>query len=84
VGHVVNTHSHEDHIGANAQIAHHHGVSIAAHPLGLPVMAAPHLFQPLKPYQRLLWGYPKAAKGETVGETVETEKYNFKVILHFR
>jgi glyoxylase-like metal-dependent hydrolase (beta-lactamase superfamily II) len=77
---VVNTHSHEDHIGANAALQEKRGARILAHPLALPVLADPRGNQPLQPYQRIFWGYPKPSEGRPIGEMVETERYRFQVI----
>jgi glyoxylase-like metal-dependent hydrolase (beta-lactamase superfamily II) len=77
---VVNTHSHEDHIGANAALQEKRGAKILAHPLALPVLADPRSNQALQPYRRIFWGYPKPSQGQPVGETVETEHYRFRVI----
>jgi glyoxylase-like metal-dependent hydrolase (beta-lactamase superfamily II) len=58
---LVNTHRHEDHIGANASLMRAHpGLEILAHPLALPILAEPRSLQPLQPYRRLLWGWPEA------------------------
>lgn len=77
---VVNTHSHEDHIGANAVLQEERSAEILAHPLALPVLADPHSNQPLQPYRRIFWGYPRPSEGQPIGETVETEHYRFQVI----
>jgi glyoxylase-like metal-dependent hydrolase (beta-lactamase superfamily II) len=79
VAQVVNTHSHEDHIGANAAVAAMKGCKILAHPLALPILANPKL-QPLQPYRRLFWGSPRPSQGEAVGEVVRTERFCFQVI----
>jgi glyoxylase-like metal-dependent hydrolase (beta-lactamase superfamily II) len=80
---IVNTHSHEDHIGANGPLQRgREGLEILAHPLALPVLADPHGTQPLQFYRRLLWGWPEASKGQPIsdGAVVETEHYSFQVI----
>jgi len=77
---VVNTHSHEDHIGANAALQEKRSAEIVAHPLALPVLANPRDNQPLQPYRRIFWGYPRPSEGQPIGETVETEHYRFQVI----
>ena len=77
---IVNTHSHEDHIAGNAAIQLRDGATIQAHPLALPVLAEPGKRQPLRPYQRVLWGYPEPSKGSPLGETVEQNGLRFKVI----
>jgi glyoxylase-like metal-dependent hydrolase (beta-lactamase superfamily II) len=79
VAQVVNTHSHEDHIGANAGVAAAHGCKIEAHPLALPILANPKL-QPLQPYRRLFWGWPRPSQGEAIGEEVRTEHFCLQVI----
>lgn len=77
---IVNTHSHEDHIGANAALQEKRGIKILAHPLALPVLADPRGNQPLQPYRRIFWGYPRSSEGQSIGEMVETEHYRFQVI----
>lgn len=80
---ILNTHTHEDHIGANGPLQHmHFGLNILAHPLALPVLAEPRARQPLHPYRRVMWGWPEPSKGEPVadGETIRTENFSFRVI----
>jgi glyoxylase-like metal-dependent hydrolase (beta-lactamase superfamily II) len=79
VDQVVNTHSHEDHIGANATVQEMFRCPILAHPDALPILEDPRL-QPLQLYRRLFWGWPKPSQGEPIGECVETEHYRFQVI----
>ncbi len=76
---VVNTHSHEDHIGANAGVQATFGCPILAHPAALPILENPRL-QPLQPYRLLFWGRPRPSHGEPVGERVETGRFCFQVI----
>ncbi|MFQ6001895.1 MAG: MBL fold metallo-hydrolase, partial [Anaerolineae bacterium] len=54
---IVNTHSHEDHIGGNALLREKFGVEILAHPLALPFLADPKRLH-LQLYRRLIWGSP--------------------------
>lgn len=80
---IVNTHSHEDHIGANGPLQRgREGLEILAHPLALPVLADPRGTQPLQLYRRLLWGWPAPSKGQPIsdGAVIETEHYSFQVI----
>jgi len=79
VSQVVNTHSHEDHIGANAAIQEVTGCAIQAHPQALPILEQPSR-QPLQPYRRLYWGRPKPSRGQAVGESVDTERFHFQVL----
>jgi glyoxylase-like metal-dependent hydrolase (beta-lactamase superfamily II) len=80
VAHIVNTHSHEDHIGANAAVARHFGAEVLAFPSCLPVLADPKERQPLKPYRHFLWGCPDASQGQAIGDRFETENHLFHVI----
>jgi glyoxylase-like metal-dependent hydrolase (beta-lactamase superfamily II) len=80
---IVNTHTHEDHIGANGLLQHQRdGLEILAHPLALPVLANPRGAQPLHRYRRVMWGWPDPSQGHAVsdGEVITTEHYCFQVI----
>jgi glyoxylase-like metal-dependent hydrolase (beta-lactamase superfamily II) len=76
---VVNTHSHEDHVAGNRALQEQFGAQILAHPDALPVLAHPRDIY-LRPYQRVMWGYPEPSAAEPVPEFVETERYRFQVI----
>lgn len=77
---IVNTHSHEDHIGANAALQRRSGAVISVHPSGMQVLAEPREEKHLRPYQRVMWGYPEPSQGTPVGEEIETGKYRFRII----
>ncbi len=80
---LVNTHSHEDHIGANGMLqAHFPGLQICAHPQTLPVLADPQNRQPLQFYRRVFWGLPRPSKarGLEEGEEIEVDGYRFQAI----
>ena len=80
---IVNTHTHEDHIGANGPLQRERaGLPVRAHPLAVPVLADPHRVQPLHPYRRLLWGWPEPSQGQGVtdGEAIETGRYRLEVV----
>jgi glyoxylase-like metal-dependent hydrolase (beta-lactamase superfamily II) len=80
---IVNTHTHEDHIGANgvlqSQIA---DVQVLAHPLALPILANPRDEQPLQLYRRIMWGWPEPSQARPLadGDVIETERYRFQVL----
>lgn len=80
---IVNTHSHEDHIGANGllqrQRAH---LEILAHPLAIPVLADPRGQQPLHPYRRLFWGWPEPSNAQPLAdeEWIETDNFRFQAL----
>lgn len=76
---LVNTHSHEDHIGANAGVQARFQCPIQAHPAALPILADPKR-QPLQFYRRLFWGWPQPSQGEPVDQWLETPHFCFRVI----
>jgi glyoxylase-like metal-dependent hydrolase (beta-lactamase superfamily II) len=81
--HLVNTHTHEDHIGGNGPLQQMNaGLKILAHPLALPVLTAPRERQPLHPYRRLMWGWPEPSQGEGIsdGKVIRTQNFGFQVI----
>jgi glyoxylase-like metal-dependent hydrolase (beta-lactamase superfamily II) len=80
---ITNTHTHEDHIGANGLLQRRQaGLPVLAHPLALPNLADPRHTQPLHPYRQLFWGWPEPSLGRplTNGEQIETNHYCFEVI----
>lgn len=81
---IINTHSHEDHIGANGILQQQRQpLEVLAHPLALPVLAKPRENQPLQLYRRLLWGWPEPSEGRAVqdGEEVQTRHHCFQMIF---
>lgn len=80
---IVNTHSHEDHIGANGCLQRNReGLEIRAHPLAAPVLADPRGEQPLHPYRRFMWGWPEPSQALPIsaGEVIMTERLRFQAI----
>lgn len=74
---VVNTHHHEDHIGANSIIRQQLGPGIYAHLLALPLI---NKQLPLREYQETVWGYPELSTGQAVPERIITTNYIFEVL----
>lgn len=74
---VVNTHYHEDHVGADRLIMDRFGVPVYAHRDSVPrIGEVPRL----NPYQEFVWDYPEPATVSTLGDTIVTERFNFEVI----
>jgi glyoxylase-like metal-dependent hydrolase (beta-lactamase superfamily II) len=81
---IVNTHSHEDHIGANALLKSvKNSVGIFAHPAALPILADPRTYQPLQAYRRWFWGWPDRSTAQSLeqGSVIETDRYSFEVLF---
>jgi glyoxylase-like metal-dependent hydrolase (beta-lactamase superfamily II) len=84
VTHLVNTHTHEDHIGGNEAVVRlNPNVEIIAHPLALRVLRDPRREQPLHPYRHLIWGMPQPsdARAAADGEMIETAHHRFQVVF---
>ena len=80
---LVNTHCHEDHIGANGILQREHPqMGILAHPLALPVLADPKREQPQQFYRLIFWGRPEPSRGRALpdGKIIHTDHYQFQVI----
>jgi len=80
---IVNTHSHEDHIGANGLLQRQRAdLEILAHPLAIPVLSDPRGRQPLHPYRKLYWGWPEPSHANPLsdGTWVETKNFRFQVL----
>lgn len=76
---IVNTHAHEDHMGANAVLQKGRRVPIFAHENALPVLSDPGKLS-LLPYQKLFFGEPAPSTGKPIGDSIRTERHLFKVI----
>jgi glyoxylase-like metal-dependent hydrolase (beta-lactamase superfamily II) len=73
----VNTHHHEDHVGANQAVKDKFGIEIFAHPESVPIIAkAPDL----PPYRLNYWGRREPCEVLPLGERVETPHHLFEVI----
>lgn len=80
---ILNTHTHEDHIGANGLLQQQRGLRIYAHPLALPVLADPRHAQPLHPYRRLFWGWPTPCSAQALqdSQVFESGAYRLRVLF---
>ncbi|MGQ9723732.1 MAG: MBL fold metallo-hydrolase [Candidatus Jordarchaeum sp.] len=73
----VNTHHHEDHIGANYLLQKKFGIKIFAHPEAIPLInQVPKLLQ----YQEMVWGYPEPTHVYPLPEIIETDHFRFQII----
>lgn len=75
---IVNTHAHEDHMGANALLQKIFKVPIHAHRDALPIIAHPEGLK-LLPYQKLYFGLPAPAHAEPIAEILEAGGHRFRV-----
>lgn len=73
----INTHYHEDHIGANHLLQKEFGLDIYAHPDAIPLINKVH---ELYPYQELVWGYPVPTVVLPIQDVIKTDNYQFGVI----
>ncbi|MEM3525819.1 MAG: MBL fold metallo-hydrolase [Candidatus Jordarchaeaceae archaeon] len=73
----VNTHFHEDHVGANSLLQHRLGIKIFAHPKAVPLISE---VPKLLPYQELVWGYPKPTQVSPIPNNIKTDSFNFEIV----
>nr|MDO8135598.1 MBL fold metallo-hydrolase [Candidatus Njordarchaeum guaymaensis] len=77
VKYVINTHHHEDHIGANYVLQQKLGIKIYAHPKEIPLInQVPKLLQ----YQQVVWGFPEPTKVHPSPNKIETENFRFNIV----
>jgi glyoxylase-like metal-dependent hydrolase (beta-lactamase superfamily II) len=76
---IVNSHSHEDHVGNNRVLQQHHGCTVYAHALTVPVLHDPRLRGPLHPYRHIMLGEPEICQATVVPAQVETKDHRFQV-----
>ncbi|MGB2800611.1 MAG: MBL fold metallo-hydrolase [Dehalococcoidia bacterium] len=73
----VNTHYHEDHVGANSILKKKFGIPIFASAESVPLInQVPKLY----PYQQMVWGYPEPSEVDCLPGRIETEHFQFDVI----
>jgi ribonuclease/clavin/mitogillin len=74
---IVNTHHHEDHVSCNYLLQSARKIRIYAHHLAVPLL---RLKPKLYSYQELTWGYPDPSEALPIGDTIESENHEFRVI----
>jgi glyoxylase-like metal-dependent hydrolase (beta-lactamase superfamily II) len=73
----VNTHDHEDHVGANYLLQQKFGLRILASRESIPLI---NRVPKIHKYQELIWGYPVPTKVEPLPGKIETEHFRFDVV----
>ena len=73
----VNTHYHEDHVGANSMLKKKYGIPIFASRVSVPLI---NQVPKLHPYQEMVWGYPEPSEVDCLPGRIETEHFHFNVI----
>jgi glyoxylase-like metal-dependent hydrolase (beta-lactamase superfamily II) len=73
----VNTHWHEDHVGANKLLQQRRGIEIFAHWESVPIIGQ---FPNLPPYREWVWGIPESTKVSPLPDEIHTDHYHFDVI----
>jgi len=73
----VNTHYHEDHIGANRLIQQRLGLEIYAHPESIPYIER---IPELPPYREFIWGVPEPSNVLPVPRRIRTNRFVFDVV----
>lgn len=74
---IVNTHHHEDHVGANALLGRELGVPILAPAAAVGLTGKPY---ELYPYQEFIWGHPEPSKPGVLGIEVKGSALSLQVI----
>jgi len=73
----VNTHYHEDHVGANYLLQQKLGLKILASRKSIPLINTVYKQQT---YQEVVWGIPVPTKVELLPDRIETEHFRFDVV----
>lgn len=74
---IINTHHHEDHVGANALLVKRFGLGALAHPEAIPLMNRKY---DLYPFEVEIWGYPEPSTAASIGATVKEDSVSLRVI----
>ena len=74
---IVNTHYHEDHVGANALLKQRLGLRALAHQETIRLMGQKY---DLYPFQREIWGYPDGCTAEPVQASLVSGELSFRIV----
>lgn len=80
---IINTHTHEDHIGANGALQRRKPrLEILAHSEAIPILHDPRKTQPLLPYRRFFWGWPEPSQARPLrnGQAIAVGDHRLQVI----
>ncbi|MBN1881190.1 MAG: MBL fold metallo-hydrolase [Deltaproteobacteria bacterium] len=73
----VNTHYHEDHVGANRLLSERFGIDIFARADAVSPIANPPA---ILSYQETVWGVPEGSAVLPLGDTIGTPRFSFDVV----
>lgn len=74
---IINTHYHEDHVGANALLKGRYGLRAFAHRETIRLMSEEY---ELYPFQRETWGYPTTCTAEPIGASFNNGGVSLRII----
>ncbi len=80
---ILQTHCHEDHIGGTWAVLRDRGdIPVFAHPGCVEVLDDPRGKQPLHPYRRVMWGWPRpvSARPLVEGDVIDAGPYRFQAL----
>ncbi len=77
VSKLINTHSHEDHVGGNAVLGKRFGLKAIAHPDTVRLMSDKY---DLYPFQLEIWGPPDSCAADPMGSSVKEGDVSLRVI----
>lgn len=77
LAHVVNTHSHEDHVGNNDILAQFSGATILVHPAAIPIVRWPAV---VPWYRGFMFGPLTGSQVSALGASLDVGPYRFDVV----
>lgn len=73
----VNTHHHEDHVGANHILMERFDIRILASDKSIPFI---NRATEMPPYREVVWGYPEPTQVDPLPDRIETDHFRFDVV----